>query len=206
MLRFSFATLLAVTAPAAAEDWVSVTPVFSQIVAFKAPDGFVPAFEGPGTDNYIQEAVLDGETADAWSQMLTLTGLKDAVGTGEHLGTIGYANALAESYAKSCPNSFQAQEMPTGDVPGAREVFAALMGCGEVEDGSKIAEGAVIVVLAGAKDIYTVQWAERFDVTQGPHIFDPKDWQDRLTFLTSGTRICDPVAGEAPPYPSCTGQ
>lgn len=197
--------LLALAQPATAQEWQSVTPVFSQIVAYALPEQFVPAFEAPEPASYLQEAVLQGETVDDWTQIITMTGTRGGVRPDDSGGTLAFANTLAESYAQSCPNSFQAHEMRAVTVPGARATFAALIGCGQIEDGSGLAEGAVILFLAGKDDIYTLQWAERFDATSGPHHFAPRDWQARLDHLAAGARLCDPVPGEGPPYPSCSG-
>jgi hypothetical protein len=54
-----------------------ITPIFSQLVMFSYPKGFVPAFEDTKGGNYIQESVLAGESVNKWTQMITITGAKN---------------------------------------------------------------------------------------------------------------------------------
>src|SRR3954471_11264879 len=53
-----------------------VTPVYSQLVRFSFPAGFTPAYQNDTGSYYIQESVLEGQTVQKWSQMITLTGSK----------------------------------------------------------------------------------------------------------------------------------
>ena len=59
------------------------------------------------------------------------------------------------------------------------------------------------VVLQGKTDLYTVQWAARGPASPKPIDLDIPTWKSRADTLAL-TRICDKVAGEAAPYPSCT--
>src|SRR5262245_31873776 len=52
----------------------AIMPVFSQLVMFSVPAGFIPAFQNTNGPAYIQEWVPAGETVNKWSQMITVTG------------------------------------------------------------------------------------------------------------------------------------
>jgi hypothetical protein len=54
----------------------SITPVFSQLVAFSLPAGVVTVSENAQNGLYMREAIPKGETVSNWTQMLTLSGLK----------------------------------------------------------------------------------------------------------------------------------
>jgi hypothetical protein len=55
----------------------------------------------------------------------------------------------------------------------------------------------------GREDLYTVQWAEKGPALAKLPELDAAKWKPRADTLAL-TRICDKVAGEAAPYPSCT--
>jgi hypothetical protein len=54
-----------------------IAPIFDKVMMPSFPKGFKTVFEKTTNDNrYIRESVLDGETVDQWSQMITVTGAK----------------------------------------------------------------------------------------------------------------------------------
>jgi len=196
-----FFLIACLAGPAMAEDVTMVAPIFAQIVAAPLPDGFAPAFENTNGGSYLLEAVPQGETLEAWTQMVTLSA---AQGQGGVAGAaMGMANGLAAGYRAACPDLFVAEALPAPPVPGASEVFAAFMGCPAIVNAP--AEAMVVLVMGGAEDIYTLQWAARADASQGPVAYDLADWTPRLDRLAARARLCPIVPGEAPPYPSCVG-
>lgn len=70
--------------------------------------------------------------------------------------------------------------------------------------GGAQSESMVFVVLVGAEDIYTLQWAEHGPASAAPIDFPGGVWTDRLAVLQARAKVCDIVPGEQPPYPSCT--
>jgi len=196
----SLSMLALLAGPVAAQDVTMVAPIFSQIVAAPLPAGFQLVFEKANPATYILEAVPTGQTVEAWTEMLTLTGAQDKAGAAGV--AMGYANLLADGYRAACPDHFVAEALEPPPVPGATELFAAFLGCTAIP-GTQ-AEAMVVLVMAGRRDIYTLQWAARADTTAGPVPYDLNDWTPRLARLAARARICDVVAGEAPPYPSCT--
>lgn len=203
-MRFTlvFVGLLAASA-ATAETATIVAPVFAQLVTAPLPEGFVPAYENATDTGYLNEAVLAGETVENWSQMITLTGAKGMAMGDEPTTALGFAEFMGESYFQACPNSIEAETLDVPAVPGAREVFAGYLSCGTI-GGTDMSESMVFLVLVGAEDIYTLQWAERGAASATFIAFEGGVWLDRLALLQSRAMVCDIVPGEEPPYPSCT--
>jgi hypothetical protein len=71
--------------------------------------------------------------------------------------------------------------------------------------GNVRSEAAAVLAVKGSEDYYTFQWADRGPVRNKPIDLNDAKWQDRLAKL-GPIRICAPVTGEAPPYPSCLEQ
>jgi hypothetical protein len=194
----SLALLVLATSPVLAEPTRAVTPVFEQIVAYDLPEGFVPAFEDGNGATYLQESVPAGQTVESWGEMITLTAAAGAAG----LGPNGMLDSLAQGFAGACPASFGATLLQVGRVPGADAVAAAWLGCGTVA-GAGYGEEVVVIVAQGSRSLYSLQWAVRFNANPDPARYSPGVWDRRLAALAAGFRLCDPVAGEGPPYPSC---
>ncbi|MBC7152057.1 MAG: hypothetical protein H5U22_21975 [Rhizobium sp.] len=121
---------LAAALPARSQDGMTMTtPVFGQIVSYQLPAGFQPIYEEAGADGYIQEAVPAGETVNDWSQMITMTGIKDAEGQADMLE--GAAQVQAGHFQQACAETF------TGTSFGATEInglagLVVFLGCGTV--------------------------------------------------------------------------
>lgn len=183
---------------------VAIMPVFSQLVAWRLPSGFVRANEETHAGHYRFDAVRRGDTLDAWSQMVTLTG---AAGLADHpeVTPKGFATILATDFKQTCPDSYYGIELHAPAVENY-DAYAAVAGCGEVP-GSKSAHGEtmLIVVVKGAHDYYTLQWAERNLAQPAPPRIDADLWSERLAELMP-IQVCDRVPGEKPPYPSCASR
>lgn len=196
------AAVLAWTAAATAEDrtdtnFTTVTPIFSQLVMFTLPAGFETVFENVKDGSYIREAVLNGETVDQWSEMITITGAKD-MAEADGVSPRRVMGRIAQGFEKACPQTYAAAEI--GELEfGDYEALAAVVGCGDVAGRS---ESAMIVTIEGDTDYYTIQWAERGPPSATPPEYDVDAWKDRLEKL-GPIKLCDKVEGEAPPYPSC---
>jgi hypothetical protein len=179
----------------------SVTPVFSQLVAFSIPREFTQALDEKSATAHLREFVLKGENADKWSQKITLTGTRGAA-TDTQSSSLTILQALAGRFQRRCPTSFVVK--PVGIVPaGASEGFAAILGCGTVKPGTPASEIAIVVAARGSADDYIIQWAERGPATDQPPVLDEAKWKSRFDQLLP-IRVCDPVPNEAAPYPSCS--
>lgn len=197
-MRFILPFLMLAT-PAFAEGTIIVSPIYAQLVAIPTPADFAAVFETETKGSYILELTAKTETADTWSQMITITGGK---GLANALSVTDISGSISEGYQAACPSSFTAHTLPPPKVRGAQAVFAGYLGCGNAGSQS---EAMVFLVLQGKSDIYTLQWAERGPAQDTPLVPDAAIWQPRAEALAAA-RICDKVAGEEPPYPSCTDE
>jgi hypothetical protein len=177
----------------------AVTPVFSQLVSFSYPSGFVPAFEDSKPGAYIQESVLRGETLERWTQMLTLSGARDLVANAQ-MTPLRFAGGVAAGFQNACPQSYVA--LGLGEMRlGKNDAFAAVIGCGSAPGGAH-SEVALLLVVKGERDYYTLQWAERAQPVNGPIALDAAKWSERLQRLMP-VKLCTRVPGEAPTFQSC---
>ncbi|MCJ7603271.1 MAG: hypothetical protein MUO63_17450 [Desulfobulbaceae bacterium] len=180
----------------------SITPIFSQLLLFPFPSGFKTVFENTRDTNYIREAVLHGETEKQWTQMLTVTGAK-GLSSNPNVTPGKYANSIASGFKKACPNSYGTYTLQQGKVNGGYDEFAAVVGCGtSPTTGGQTSESALIIVIKGEADYYTIQWAERGSPSNSPIPIDTQKWKERLSKLLP-IKICPIVPGEKAPYPSC---
>jgi hypothetical protein len=87
------------------------------------------------------------------------------------------------------------------------DAFVAFLGCGEAgqRKGVAYSESAIVLVIKGQQDYYTVQWAVRGAASATPLAFDRASWLQRLNQLAPIV-LCRKVTGEKEPYPSCVGR
>lgn len=185
----------------------SISPVFSELVRFAVPQGFQPAFENTKGDFYILELVPKGETVQAWTQMITMTGHRNLAGN-PALTPQGMAGNIAAAFKNACPGSFGAQALGAARTDGTqpRDAYAGLAACGTVRgQGPDHSEAAMILAIRGSQDYYTLQWAERGPPAAQPAGLGDAKWQERLTLLRP-IALCPRVDGEKAPYPSCTAK
>ena len=194
------AMLMAAAQPLRAEDTFKViSPIFRQLVAFSMPAKVVVAFENTTNGHKTREAVPKGETTGRWSEMITVTGEK-GLSRNANATPEKFAGSIAGGFKQACPDSFAAKALGARKFGGA-DAFVAVIGCGKVEGHS---ETALIAVIRGSADYYTIQWAERGAATAQPPVADAR-WAERLSALQP-IAVCPIVPGEAAPYPSCIGK
>jgi len=193
------------TAPKTAmpASFTVISPIFGQLVRFSMPSAFAPvAFEKTNGPSYIREAVLKGETVTAWTQMITVTGAKGAA-SNPQVTPESFAVSMAAGFKKACPDTFAVKPLGAQKF-GGHDGFVAVAGCGRIESSAdRHGETALLVVVKGSADVYTIQWAERVPGGDKPAVDDAK-WRERLAKLNP-IRFCPVVPGEAAPYPSCVG-
>jgi hypothetical protein len=194
-LALAFALL---ASPALGQAVTVVTPIYSQLVAFPTPADFKADYESEQQGTYILEFVPRAETVNTWSQMVTVTG---AVGLAGQIPVEEFAERLAAGYQNACPDTFAALGLDAPVIKGAVAAFAGYLGCGSTGSQS---EAMVFLIVQGRSEVYSLQWAERGPALTAPPNPDPAIWLTRAGALGQ-LRLCDPVAGEAAPYPSCTG-
>lgn len=177
-----------------------ISPIFSQLVTFSMPQAFVVVGENTSGPSYIREAVLKGETASRWTQMITITGAKGLVANPK-LTPEAFAASIAGGFKSACPDTFVAKGVGPAKF-GEQDAYVALASCGSVEAApDQHSETALVVAVKGSADYYTLQWAERTPASGKP-VIDEAKWLERLRQLQP-IRLCPIVPGEAAPYPSC---
>jgi hypothetical protein len=146
--------------------------------------------------------VPKGETAEQWTQMITVTGHKGAATA--QFTPQGFANSMAGGFKNACPETFAAKGFGATKL-GEQDAFIAVLGCGKVNSSADgHSEMMLLIAVKGNADGYTVQWAERGPTQTAPAIDEAK-WRQRLQALMP-IRFCAIVSGEAAPYPSCVEQ
>ena len=142
-----------------------------------------------------------GESGDNWSEMITMTGAKDA--EGESQTTLdAAAETLAVHFQQACGDTFGSQSLGPGTIDG-HQALLVFLGCGTVAAAQgRVSETAIIIFIKGASGYYSLQWAERKPVENSRPVFDATLWNARNADL-SPIRVCERVEGEEPPYPSC---
>ena len=186
-------------------SYTVISPIFGQLVRFSMPSTFAPpSFEKTNGPSYIREAVLKGETTEAWTQMITVTGAKDVAGNPQ-VTPEKFAVSMAAGFKRACPDTFAVK--PFGAVKfGDQDGFVAVVGCGRIETSAdKHGETALIIAVKGSADYYTIQWAQRAPSSADKPAIDEAKWKERLDKLKP-IRFCPIVPGEAMPYPSCVGK
>jgi hypothetical protein len=177
-----------------------ISPIFGQLVSFSMPTAFVAVGENTNGPSYIREAVLKGETADRWTQMITVTGAKGAAAN-PNVSPESVAASIAGGFKSACPDTFVAKGLGPAKF-GGLDGYVALASCGSVVSApDKHSETALILAVKGSADYYTLQWAERTPAS-GKAVIDEAKWLERLRQLQP-IRLCPIVPGEAAPYPSC---
>lgn len=178
-----------------------ISPICSQLVAFTLPSPFKTKFENATATQYIREAVPEGETVEAWTQMITVTGYKQ-LAADPRVTPQAFASQIAGGFQRNCPDTFASAGLGEKKL-GRHTAFLAVAGCGSVAGtADKHSEIALLVTIKGDADMYTLQWAERgAGSTQRPNI-DKARWFERIERL-GPIKLCKIVAGEKAPFPSC---
>lgn len=179
----------------------SITPIFSQLLVTSFPSGFKPVFENTRGPDYARGSVLDGENENKWTQMITITGAK-GLASNPNLSPKKFAESMAGGFKRACPNSFSASNVSEEKISGY-DGFIAILSCGiSPSTAGRTSESALIAVIKGESDYYTVQWAERAEPSSTPIAINTAKWAERFKRLAP-IKLCPRVPGEAAPYPSC---
>jgi hypothetical protein len=185
-------------------SYTVISPVFGQLLRISIPAAFVAVHENTSDNFYIREAVLKGETVNAWTQMITITG-SQGMAIVANFSPQKLAASIALGFKKACPESFAIKDL--GETRfGDQDAYLAVAGCREVNSSTdRHSETALIATVKGTSDAYTIQWAERTPPTPSPPGINEAMWRERLRRLMP-IRLCAIVPGEAAPYPSCLRQ
>ena len=183
------------------KDIKNVAPIYGQLLMTVLPSGFKTEFENVKDGHYIREAVLAGESVNKWTQMVTVTGEKGLV-SNPNLTPQRFAEIKAASFHRACPTSFAARGLSDGKI-SEYDAFVVVLSCGTSPSiAGQTSESALIAVIKGASDYYTVQWAERTEASAKPLEIDTAKWIERFK-RPNPIRLCPIVPGEVEPYASC---
>lgn len=203
LLAMSMAMFASIASAEGPLAFTVISPIFGQLVTFSLPRTFVVIGEDTNGPSYIREAVLKGETADHWTQMITITGAKGMVANPK-TSPEALAASIAGGFKSACPDTFAVKSVGPAQFSD-QGGYVALASCGSVVSApDRHSETALVVAIKGSADYYTLQWAERGPASGKP-VIDEAKWQDRLHQLQP-IRLCPIVPGEAAPYPSCVNK
>jgi hypothetical protein len=160
--------------------WLS--PIWSEFVSFTTPGHFKAVTEQVKGNFYIREAVLRNETAERWTQMVTVTGAK-GLASNPNTSPRKMAERIAGGFKRACPMTFSEKEIGPMTISG-HDAYAALTSCGTAQNGGYAhSETTLIIAIKGNEDYYTLQWAERAAASDAPLDLSGSIWQDRLKTL-----------------------
>jgi hypothetical protein len=182
---------------------VAATPVHSQLVAITHPAEFGPPVDATIGSIHIRQFIPKGESFPHFSQMLSLSGYKDALQNPK--ATLSdLVTRTGSSYKTNCPTSFAAKEVGSLKISG-HDAVLVLFGCGTNMARPPRSETIMILAIKGKADMYSIQWSEFGSPQEQAPVLDEAKWKARLQQLLP-IRICNRVADEAPPYLSCLDQ
>jgi hypothetical protein len=159
----------------------TLSPLYSQLVAFSMPAGFQEVFEKDSGPTYIREAVPVGETFEQWTQMITVTAAK-GLAVNPQVNPRVFVGSMADGFQKLCATSFTATVLSEGQLETGHLAFTALLDCGSVGAGKQThRETLLVTAIQGASDVYSLQWAERSRAVEGPvkAVPYPSCWPNR---------------------------
>ena len=180
----------------------TITPVFSQLVAFSLPTGFVTVNENAQGGFYMQEAVPKGETVNNWTQMLTLSGFKD-LARNPKLDLVTFSNLFMKQMVKKCSPNASGGKVTDLKV-GEHDALIYFVSCANVNySGAAHSEQTLFLSIKGESDYYMILLAERGAPQESIPVFERDKWATRFKQIKP-IKLCPRVPGEAPPYLSCT--
>jgi hypothetical protein len=160
--------------------WLS--PIWSEIVSFTTPGNFKVVTEVVKGNFYIREAVLRDETAQRWTQMVTVTGTK-GLASNPNASPRNMAEHVVGGFKRACPTTFSEKDVGATTI-GGHDAYVALISCGTAQNGGYAhSETALLLAIKGIDDYYTLQWAERSAASDAPLDLSDGKWQDRLKTL-----------------------
>lgn len=188
--------------PGDAETTFAYLPIYSQAVMVAIPKGWKAAHEEARGPNYIFEAIPDGESLEAWTEMLTVQGFK-GLARNPQATPEALTKSLARMVVNSCGRNttFESLGHTTVDTFDA---YAAIIGCAALPQsvsGAREGQGeiAYYLVVKGREDLYLIHRAIRgpaFD-TNAPPI--SSDNAGRIEASLQPVKLCD----RDEPKPAC---
>jgi hypothetical protein len=175
--------VIALATPTLAEVWSGQLLDRPTSIDIPAPFAPEPGFSDLADGSALEEFLIPGETLEAWTQLITLTGLAGATeGMTPDEAAAAMAQNMAQGYSAACPNGMNAVDLGSPAITGAEVVIAGWLACDQV-NGNGQSEAMVVLIMVTGGTIYTAQWAEHVPATDGPPVFDQSYWMPRLDTL-----------------------
>lgn len=175
--------VIVLATPTLAEVWSGQLLDRPTSIDIPAPFAPVPGFSDLADGSALEEFLIPGETLEAWTQLITLTGLAGATeGMTPDEAAAAMAQNMAQGYSAACPNGMNAVDLGSPAITGAEVVIAGWLACDQV-NGNGQSEAMVVLIMVTGGTIYTAQWAEHVPATDGPPVFDQSHWMPRLDTL-----------------------
>jgi len=156
----------------------SVVRVYNQTVYFVIPETLWPPYserQDSGV-SFLLEIVPKGQTLDVWSEMITVSGAKN-VATLPHVTKENFSSFMIEGFRNACPTTFSLL-MLKEESNETKQTF--VVSCGNISGKS---ETALIQVIRGTKDFYTIQWAFRGKQSKIPLDLKEQEWMEKINTL-----------------------
>lgn len=185
-----------------------VAPIFDELFVHQVPAGFKAQAEQTQASVYLRTFVLASDPSTGpWTQRILVSGTKD-LGLQAELTPAMFAMQIAKGFQSSCPTSFAGGRVAEANIGTGHSVYVMLVACGShtlTTNKAPTSEVALVAVVKGDKNMYSVQWSERGEAVATKPEPDRAVWGQRLKAITPFL-VCPLKAGEAAPYASCTAR
>lgn len=179
--------------------------MFGELFAHQIPSGFKAQTEQTRGGVYARTIVLATDPdAGPWTQRVLVTANKD-LGKQPDVTAKAVAMRIAQGFQQSCPTTFVGTSVADSRIETGQPVHVVLVGCGShnlTTARTATSEIALVAVVKGAQNVYSVQWSERAAPQAAAPKLDPTIWGDRLKALNP-LLVCEQKPNESAPYPSC---
>ena len=163
-----------------------VTKIYSQVVSFTLPKGFVISSTKQEDGTYVQKyKQIDPPTTTdlLLEQEIFLFGFRGIAKTDHAIQTI--ADLFKRTTKIQCIDTFAVDDVGKTNTASGQPAFVFMAGCGfrkPVEDSEKNKNMSMFVVIQGKDDIYVYRWTESSSSAAMPSLSWPA-WRKRLEEL-----------------------
>ncbi len=164
-------------------------PLYHHKLLYYLPAGWRTVTDKNFGDDFVGAYAPPGQTANNWSQLIVITGIKGASGIKPVKEImLGIGDGIKEG----CPSSYMYQEIGASIVDG-NNYFEAIMNCSanagdEKSDGNEDAYySAYYLIAEGKKDVYTIEKRIRPDKYQNK--MQPLSINNYMKFIEALTPV-----------------
>ncbi len=182
-----------------------VAPIFGELFAHSIPAGFRAQHEQTNGHAYLRTMVLATDTDTAWTQRIVVSGTQDAAKV-SGLSPKIFAMQIAKSFQQSCPSSFAGGVVLEGKIKTGHNIYVMIVGCGThtlTTTKAATSETALVAVVQGDRNYYSVQWSERSPPVATAPVADTARWGSRLSAIAP-ILVCERKPEDVAPFSSCT--